>query len=65
MKQYSECVFTPVKGSRSCRYCQFSSDPDLFDGCCLVPPDLWPSIKRGEITEDEVYQRKGKTISNI
>jgi hypothetical protein len=44
----SECVFTPVRGSRSCRGCPYSADPDLSDPGCLLPPDLYRQAVRGE-----------------
>ena len=37
----TRCRIFPTR--TNCRDCQFSSDPDLFDGCCLygkVDPDI-------------------------
>jgi hypothetical protein len=35
--EQNECRIFPYR--TSCRDCQFSSDPDLFDGCCLYGKD--------------------------
>ena len=55
MKKYRECIFTPVKGTYSCRYCPFSIVPEMYDPGCRVPQEIMDRAERGEITEAEVY----------
>ena len=42
-----ECYYTPVKGSHSCRGCKYSSAPELFDGFCMLPPDIREQALKG------------------
>ena len=36
--EQNECRIFPNR--TNCRDCKFSSDPDLFDGCCLYGKDI-------------------------
>lgn len=53
----NECIFTPVKGSHSCRYCRFSLDPDLYDGACTIRPDLFKRYRDGDVAVMDEIKR--------
>lgn len=53
--KYPECIFTPRKGTWSCRGCRFSPTPELYDPACLIPPEMRQRAARGEITEREIW----------
>ena len=60
----AECIYTPVPGSRSCRNCPLSLNPERFDPGCGLPDDLYEIAVHGGAVDltPEVLREVGRNV---